>query len=154
VTDLEASGPAADDIPVAVLEALSYRKHAGHFSDPDDLGHIHGALGQDDSVLYAIDDGDACMICRLVGRSSDGCTYSLVARISLFAYADLRDGSVALVDAFADARELALCGVYQEAGVVANVLVVQRYRRVEKVPPEYLPPAPFINFAAVDPDDE
>jgi hypothetical protein len=112
---------------------------------------LRACLGTDDSRIYAIDDGDAhCMIGRQVGSSPDGCTYCLVARIRLEDYALLNNGAVPLDDAFSDARDIELCGVYEAEGATSNVIPVQHFRHGRDVPIEYLPPSPMIAFSEDD----
>jgi len=91
------------------------------------------------------------MVGRRVGRAPDGCVYCLVARISLEQYGDMVAGELDLTDVFTDARDISLCGVFEEDEVAANVLLVQHYRRSRQVPADYLPPSPFLEFTD-DPD--
>ena len=148
-------GPAQDDaggaMPVAVRWAMRDRRHALGRRHPEDPGAVESCLGQGDAALFAIDDGDDhCMVGRVVGASDDGCTYCLVGRIDLVALGDLEDGTVAVDAAFATARDIALCGVYESDVhsplAAPNVFVVQHYRAARDVPVEYLPPSPFIPF--------
>lgn len=99
-------------------------------------------------MLFAIDDGKYhCMIGRLVGQSPDGCTYSLVGRISLNDYDRLDAGQIPLDDAFSHAKDIGLCGVYNGEPETSNVIVVEAYRHSKNVPTEYLPPSPFVEFS-------
>jgi hypothetical protein len=140
------------DIPPAPLWAMKVRMHSHRRLEPGEEGHVQHRLGTGDDALYVIDDGlDHCMLGRRVGRSSDGCTYCLVARISLDRYTDLEAGDVAPADAFAQSRDISLCGVFEEEQA-ANVILVQHYRRPDDVPSDYLPPSPFLEFTD-DPDD-
>ena len=78
-----------------------------------------------------------------------------MGRVSLFAYEQLRDGDTAPVDAFADSRDISLVAVYETDGMVQNIALVRHFRRGAKVPAEYLPGSPFIDFADDDsPTDE
>ncbi len=139
-----------DSIPVPVLWAMKDRRH--HFlAEHVDSEAIRACLGMGDSRIYAIDDGDAhCMIGRQVGSSPDGITYCLVARIRLEDYGLLNNGAVPLDDAFADAHDIELCGVYEAEGTVSNVFPVQHFRHGRDVPIEYLPPSPMIAFSEGD----
>jgi len=145
-----------DDIPVLVLAAMRDRMHSRRFSDPDDAGHVRVTVGTGDDAIHVVDDGpDRCMIGRVVGRAPDGCVYCLVARIALFGYEQLRDGDMAPVDAFSDSRDISLCGVFEVDGIVENIALVRHFRHGQKVPAEYLPTHPFLEFVDDDsPTDE
>jgi len=150
VTDTEGTDGV---IPPLVLVALKDRMHTRRFSAPDDPGHIDTVLGAGDSALCVVDDGpDHCMIGRPVGRSPDGCVYVLVARISLYGYEQVRDGEIPLDDAFADGRAISLVGIFEVEQRVENVLVIEHYRRADRVPDLYLPPSPFVEFDDVPPE--
>jgi hypothetical protein len=141
-------------IPALVLVALKDRMHARRLSAPDDPGHIEGVLGAGDSAVCVVDDGpDHCMIGRPVGRSPDGCLYILAGRIPLFAYEQLRDGETAFDDAFSDGRDISLVAIFAVEDTVENVMVVQHYRRADRVPDAYLPPAPFLEFDEAPADE-
>ena len=132
------------EIPAVARWAMEDRRHSSRNVDPDDT--IECRLGTGDATVYVIDDGpDHCMISRLVGEDEDGCVYCLVARIASDRFAELRDGAAALEDAFAGAHDIALSSVF-ESPDVSNVVLVEHYPRVRDVPPEYLPPSPFIPF--------
>jgi hypothetical protein len=151
-----ADGPgddgADDAIPPPPLWAMRDRMHAHRPMAADEPGRVHRRLGDGDAALYVTDDGpDHCMISRQVGRSADGCVYCLVGRIPLYRYEELAQGEVAPAEAFADARDLCLCGVFEAERSASNVILVRHYRGVGSVPAEYLPPAPFLEFA--DPVD-
>ena len=144
-----------DAIPALMLVALLDRMHARRRSAEDDPGHIHTVLGDGALAIAVVDDGpDHCMIGRPVGWSSDGCLYFLVARISIYGYEQLWDEEIALVDAFADARDISLCGIFEVDGVVENVLVAQHYRRADQVPVGYLPPGPILEFDDAPSDED
>jgi hypothetical protein len=146
-----------DDIPVAPMWAMTTRMHANRRKEPGDEGRIRRRLGDDDDAIYVIDDGaDHCMVGRRVGGSADGCVYCLVGRVSLEQFGDVVMGDVDRDELFADARDISLCGVFEEGEAAANVVLVQHYRRASDVPPEYLPPSPFIEFTEdpEDPEDE
>lgn len=143
-----------DEIPPAPLWAMRTRMHSLRRLEPGDEDRIHRRLGSGDEAVYVIDDGpDHCMVGRRVGHDPDGCVYCLVARISLDRYADLVDGDVDLSEAFSDARDISLCGVFEAEQTASNVILVQHYRRPRDVPDEYLPPSPFIEFTD-SPDEE
>lgn len=136
-----------DEIPAALLWAMRTRMHSRRHLEPGEDGHILRCLGTGDDALYVIDDGiDHCMVGRLVGHASDGCTYCLVARISLGQYADLEEGDLAGADVFSDARDISLCGVFAAEQAASNVILVQHYTHPGDVPVDYLPPSPFIEF--------
>ncbi len=143
-----------DQIPPAPLWAMKDRMHGRRLTDPDDPGHIYGRVGSGGSALYFCDDGNEhCMVGRRVGQSPDKCVYCLVARVGVFAYEQLRDGEIAARDVFADARDIAVCGVFEDQGA-SNVMAIQHYRRSRSIPEEYLPPNPFIEFADADGDPD
>lgn len=123
------------------------RMHYHRLFEPGEPGYVRCSLGNDDSALYFTDDGpDHCMISRRVGSSPDGAEYCLVARISLARYLELRDGEVAFADAFSDARDICLCGVFKDE-FASDVIVVRHYRHAADIPDEYLPSSPFIEFS-------
>jgi hypothetical protein len=131
------------DVPAAPLWAMKDRQHARHGGGD----RIRARLGTDGETLYVIDDGAThCMIGRIVGSTPDRCTYCLVARIPVDRYRRLVDGEIPLREAFSDARDIALCGVIEQARA-SNVFLVQHYRHIEQVPDQYLPPSPLIEFA-------
>jgi hypothetical protein len=123
--------------------------------EPGEEGRIRRRLGDDDDdALYFIDDGpDHCMVGRRVGHAPDGCVYCLVARISLDRFTDLVDGDVERTEAFGDARDISLCGVFEADEAGSNVLLVQHYRRPGDVPEDYLPSNPYLEFTD-NPDEE
>jgi hypothetical protein len=135
-----------DSIPAPVLWAMKDRRH--HFlAEHVDVEAIRACLGTGDSRIYAIDDGEVhCMIGRQVGSSPDGSTYCLVARIRIEDYGLLKNEAASLDDAFADAHDIELCGVYEAEGAVSNVFPIQHFRHGRDVPIEYLPPSPMIVF--------
>lgn len=143
-----------DDIPPAPLWAMTNRMHSLRRTEPGEESYIRRRVGDDDDALYVIDDGaDHCMIGRRVGHAPDGCVYCLVARITLEQYADLVAGELTARDVFSDARDISLCGVFEEEGAASQVFLVQHYRRPRDVPADYLPPNPFLEFTD-DPDEE
>ena len=97
--------------------------------------------------MYVIDDGTHhCMIGRRVGATLDGCVYSLIARVTKETYESLAHGSIDGRQAFLSAAEAGLSGTVEDPGV-SNVFDVDYYRHADEIPGEYLPPAPFIEFA-------
>jgi hypothetical protein len=136
-----------DDIPPAPLWAMRIRMHSLRRLEPGEEGRIRRRLGDDDDALYFIDDGpDHCMVGRRVGHAPDGCVYCLVARISLDRYTDLVDGDVDRTEAFADARDISLCGVFEADESASNVFLVQHYGRPHDLPDDYLPSSPYLEF--------
>lgn len=136
-----------DHIPAAPLLAMKERMHSRQLYRPDEPGHVHRRLGLDDNTAYFIDDGrDHCMIGRRVGQVPDGCTYCLVARISVYRYQDLANGEVPLEEAFSEARDLSLCAVFSDEHGASNVVPIEHYKNVDGIPVEYLPPSPFLEF--------
>jgi hypothetical protein len=143
-----------DHIPAAPLWAMRTRMHTNRRLEPGEEGRIRRRLGDDDDAVYVIDDGpDHCMIGRRVGQAPDGCVYCLVARIALEEYADVVVGDVELADVFSGARDISLCGVFEQDEGASNVFLVQHYRRGRDVPADYLPSSPFLEFTD-DADEE
>jgi hypothetical protein len=137
---------AAAAISSAVLIAMENWRHSSSVTESHDSKLIGYCLGSGDAAIYAIDDGkDHSMIGRAVGQDDDGCIYCLVARITLDRFEELSGGDDHLELAFADARDISLSSVF-EADDVSNVVLVQRYKRIEDVPSEYRPPSPFLRF--------
>jgi hypothetical protein len=135
-------------IPTFALWAMKYRRH-GHLLSRVDV-EIREGFGTGDHAVYVIDDGRKhCMVGRKVGTSPDGCTYCLVAQITVDAYDRLVADDVAVEDIFVAAREFALCAVFEAEQAVSNVTLVQTFTGYDEVPPEYLPPSPSIEFTEV-----
>ncbi len=134
-------------IPPSPLWAMKDRRHEQWmhlFGHPD---RIRSAVGSGDDAVYAIDDGKRhCMIGHRVGQTRDGCVYSLTARVTKETFQSLASGAISGKQAFLDSTEAGLSGTVEEPGV-SNVFDVDFYQRPEDIPPEYLPPAPFIEFA-------
>jgi hypothetical protein len=133
-------------VPSSPLWAMKERRHEQffHFGHPE---RIRARLGDGDAAVYAIDDGaHHRMIGRRVGATLDGCVYSLVARVSRATYDALAAGTIDGRQAFLDAHEAGLSGTVEEPGV-SNVFDVDFYQHGGEIPAEYLPPAPFIEFA-------
>ncbi len=143
-----------DDIPLAPLWAMRTRMHSRRRLEPGEEGRIRRTLGSEEDAVHVIDDGpDHCMVARGVGRAADGCVYCLVARISLEQFGDIVAGDRELAEVFSDARDISLCGVFEEEGAAPNVFLVEHYRRPRDVPADYLPPSPFLEFTD-DPEEE
>ena len=133
-------------IPHSPLWALKDRAHGGiHlFGHP---ARIRAAAGTGDAAVYAIDDGPHhCMIGRRVGATTDGCVYSLVARVDLATWQSLASGAIDGRQAFLAAHEAGLSGTVETNGV-SNVFDVDWYDSTDDIPVQYLPPAPFVTFA-------
>ncbi len=62
---------------------------------------------------------------------------------------NLANGTVAVTEAFSDAHDVSLCGVFEDESDASEVILVHHYAHASDVPAEYLPPSPFIDF----PDD-
>jgi hypothetical protein len=138
-------------IPHAPLWSMKYHRHL-HLFDRTDTP-IRAAFGEGDQAVYLIDDGRKhCVVSRVVGASPDGCTYCLVAQISMETYERLANGEMAADAIFAGARDFAMCAVFeaQVEDAPSNVTVAEQYAGLDDVPAEYLSPNPFIEFD--DPD--
>jgi hypothetical protein len=152
VTAPENPTPLSEDepegiIPPSPLWAMKERRHEQlfHVGHP---GRIRARVGEGDAAVYAIDDGARhCMVGRPVGATLDGCAYSLVARVTRAAFDSLSAGEIDGRQAFLDAHEAGLSGTVEAPGV-SNVFDVDAYRHGGDIPPEYLPPSPFIEFAS------
>ena len=145
-TPLDADSQSEEAIPRALWWAMKDRKHHRRLLEETEPGYLRSGLGHDDSGLYFVDDGgDHCMIGRLVGSSSDGCEYCLVARVPSYRYDELRDGDLPVSEAFSDARDVCLCCVFADDRT-SDITVVEHYRHAADIPPEYLSPSPLIEF--------
>jgi hypothetical protein len=132
-------------IPPFALWAMKYQRHGHLFSRAE--VEIRERRGSGDHAVYVIDDGrKQCMVGRLVGTSSDGCTYCLVAHITIAAYEELVNDEAVADDIFAGSKEPALVVVYEAEDAVSNVALVRTFAGIEEVPVEYLPPGPAIVF--------
>jgi len=146
---------AGTTIPPAPLWAMKDRRHFWGVAGHGDADRIRARIGDGDATVYFIDDGrDHCMVGRRVGSSPDGSVYCLVGRVPLDLYEDVENGSVAATDAFSHARDIELCSVFEDESLASDVYAVQHYRRGGDVPPEYLPPSPFIEFTDDLPAEE
>ena len=133
-------------IPASPLWAMKERAHGGiHiFGHP---ARIRACAGSGDAAVYAIDDGPHhCMIGRPVGATTDGCVYSLIARVDLPTWQALASRAIDGRQAFLTAREAGLSGTVETNGV-SNVFDVDWYEDPADIPEGYLPPAPFATFA-------
>ena len=104
-------------IPPSPLWAMKERRHEQWphlFGHPD---RIRACIGSGDAAVYAIDDGKHhCMIGRRVGATVDGCTYSLVARITKDTYQSLASGAIDGRQAFLAGADAGLSGTVDAAG--------------------------------------
>jgi hypothetical protein len=143
-TPLEDDDP-GEAVPRPVLWALKYHRHL-HFGHRED-DQLRASLGDGNEAVYVIDDGpDRCMIGRIVGSSSDGCTYCLVGSADIGTYWRYAEGDDPLVEIFSNTKHLSLCAVYEADQGASNVIEVEHFSRVKDVPNEYLPPNPPIEF--------
>jgi hypothetical protein len=136
------------DIPHAALWSMKYHRHV-HLFDRTDV-QIRQRFGTGDHAIYIIDDGrNHCLVGRIVGGGSDGCTYCLVARITIDSYERLVNEEAPIDDVFAGARDIALCAVFEAEveDAPSNVTLTDRYATIDDVPSEYLGPNGFIEFA-------
>ena len=130
----------------AVFVAMNNWKHSSHSTDSEEDGLTEHVLESGDATICAIEDGkDHYMIGRAVGEDADRCVYCLVGRVPIGEFQDLYDGEVRLEAAFDDARDISLSSVFHD-DKVTNVVLVERYKRIEEVPSEYRPPSPFLRF--------
>ena len=145
-TPLDDDTQSEEAIPTALWWAMKDRKHHHRLLEPTEPGYLRSGLDDGDSGLYFVDDGgDHCMVGRLVGSSSDGCEYCLVARVQSYRYDELRDEALPVSDAFSGGRDICLCCVFKDDRT-SDVTVVEHYRHAADIPPEYLPPSPLIEF--------
>ena len=152
VTAPDRSTPLDDEpegiVPPNLLWAMKERRHGGiHL-----FGHPHRmrvGAGKGDGAVYAIDDGaHHAMIGRRVGATPDGCDYCLVARVDRATWDTVSNGTIDGRQAFLISTEAGISGVVAGDGV-ANVFDADWFESPADIPPEYLPPSPFIDF----PDD-
>ena len=145
-TPLEEADPESP-IPPPALWAMKYRRHLHLALTRRDEDRLRARLGEGDGAVYVIDDGGKHnMVSRLVGADEEGSTYCLVGRITGEIYDRCATGDSPTEAIFSQARDLALCSVFAAPDAVSNVLVVEKYPTVDDVPPEYLPPQPFVEF--------
>ncbi|HWE66440.1 MAG TPA: hypothetical protein VG298_07335 [Acidimicrobiales bacterium] len=131
-------------IPRFALWSMRYLGHS-HFLNRPEI-EIRQRFGEGVNAVYVMDDGRKyCLVCRQVGSGPDGCTYALVAQVTISSYENLVDGAPVL-SVFSAARSWSLCAVYEAVDAVSNVAVVETYRTVDEVPVEYLPPHPPVEF--------
>jgi hypothetical protein len=145
-TPLEEEEP-EETIPPAPLWAMKIRRHFVEVTGHGDTERIRAALGLGDGTVYFMDDGRShCMIGRRVGSSPDGPVYCLVGRVPIDTYVQASNGEQAVADSFQDAKDIALCSVFEDEGMSSEVILVQHYRHLKDVPTDYLPLSPFIEF--------
>jgi hypothetical protein len=148
-TPLEEDEP-EHTIPPAQLWALKERRHVQWhlLAANEQHDRIRECLEADDYTLYCIDDGrHHSMIGRRIGSSPSGCEYTLLGRITLKRYEELRDEVVPVASCFDTATEMRLCGVVIEEGTrSSNVFDVAIYDSIEDVPGDYQPGSPFQHF--------
>ena len=152
VTAPENATPLEEDepegvIPPSPLWAMKERRHEQFLHLFGHPHRIRACVGEGDVAVYAMDDGPRhCMIGRRVGSTTDGCVYSLVARVSKDTYESLVSGAIDGRQAFLAATETGLSGTVEDPGV-SNVFDVDYYQHPDEIPEEYLPPSPFLAFA-------
>jgi hypothetical protein len=144
-TPLESEGEHEEgSIPRFASWSMRYLQHS-HFLNRPEI-EIRARFGEGENAVYVVDDGRKyCLVCRQVGSDSDGCTYALVAQVTITSYENLVDGAPTL-SAFLTARSWSLCAVYEAVDAVSNVAVVETYSTIDEVPVEYLPPHPPVEF--------
>jgi hypothetical protein len=134
-------------IPPAPLWAMKDRRHFFGLPGHGDAARVRACVGQGDGAVCFIDDGRShCMVGRRVGVSPEGLTYCLIGRIPLDHYLKIANGGTQTAEAFSEARDIELCGVFEDENMVSEVIAVEHYRHLDDVPREYLPPSPFIEF--------
>jgi len=138
-------------VPPSPLWAMKMRRHVQWHLLPAHERHdrIRDAVGTGDDTVYVIDDGrHHVMFGRRVGAVPGEVEYALVGRAGHDRYDALVAGSLAPRRAFDDATNLVLCGVAAEEDIVAsNLFEVANYGSAADIPAEYLPGAPYIEFA-------
>jgi hypothetical protein len=146
-TPLEIHEGGEGSVPQAPLWAMKDRRHFFGLPGHGSADLIRDVVGTGDGAIYFIDDGNShCMVGRRVGKTADGCVYCLVGRIKLDRYVDLENGTVQVAEAFADAHDVSLCGVFEDESEASDVILVEHYAHASEIPAEYLPPSPFIEF--------
>jgi hypothetical protein len=137
-------------IPPCPLWAMKRRRHIQWHLLPSHDRHsrIREVVGSGDDAVYVIDDGGHhVMLGRRVGAVPGECEYCLLGRAGIEIYERLRQGRIALVNAFDSATELVLCGVAVEEDIrSSNIFDVAQYGDIEDVPQEYRAGAPFLNL--------
>ena len=162
VGESAAKGDENDEAFVAshVEVAMQNLQHHHVRPEPDEEEDPLYCFGSGDATVYAIKDGPKrFVIGRAVGRDGEGCVYCLVGTSSSTLLARLDRAEVAASEAFDGAADLTLCSVFladhaprrhfQLAALnepVSNVVLVQRYKRIEDVPVEYRPGQRFLGF--------
>jgi hypothetical protein len=137
-------------VPPCPLWAMKDRRHIQWHLLPAHDRHerVRDCVGSGDEAIYVIDDGrHHVMLGRRVGARDGECEYCLIGRAPRQRYEDLRRHTVRPPDAFADAAEIALCGVVvAESALSSNVFDVTRFDDAADIPLRYRPGAPFIAF--------
>jgi hypothetical protein len=129
------------EIPHAALWSMKYQRHL-HLFDRTDV-QIRQRFGTGDHAIYIIDDGRKhCLVSRIVGGSPDGCTYRLVAQITIDSYEQLVNEETPIDNVFADASDFAMCAVFEAEveGAPSNVTLTERYATIDDVPSQYRGP--------------
>jgi len=138
-------------VPPSPLWAMKMRRHVQWHLLPSHERHdrVRQAVGTGDDTVYVIDDGrHHVMLGRRVGAVRGEVEYALVGRAPRASYEALVAGTLAPRRAFDDATELLLCGTAVEEAIVASNLVeVANYASAADIPADYLPGAPYIQFA-------
>jgi hypothetical protein len=143
-----------EGVPAAPLWAMKDRRHSFAQQELGDAERVRSSFGEGDAAVYFIDDGRThCMVGRRVGETPEGFVYCLVGRIKLDAYEDLVEAVVPVEEAFSEAHDIALCGVFVDEAGTSDVTLVHHYAHPRDVPGEYLPPSPFIEFTEALPAD-
>jgi hypothetical protein len=146
--------PLADDEPEGVIPsnplwAMKNRRHGQwhlfHHGHPE---RLRAVVGSGADAVYAMDDGrDHVMLGRPVGSSPSGCQYCLVGRVPRGVFDSLQSRQTRPQDAFAQAEEIALCGVIAIEEVKSGeTFDVASYETAADIPREYLPGSDPIAF--------
>jgi len=153
-TPITPEGPLAEGEPEGIIapSPLWAMKVCRHFQWSHLLPHaerherVRTVIGTGADAVAVIDDGHQHRIIgRHVGQTADGCSYSLVARITTDECQRLASGSLRPVDAFLHGANRALYAVVED-GPASNVFLVGTFGAGD-VPSEYLPGNEPITFA-------
>jgi hypothetical protein len=152
-----AEGETEGTIPPSPLWAMKiHRRFQWSHLLPHGEQHdrVRLAVGQGDDLVYLMDDGHHHrVIGRHVGRTVDGASYSLVARIATDAADRLARGLLSAREAILGGKSPAVYGVVED-GPGSNVFIVTTYASTGDVPDDYLPPhAPLVFTEDLDPAD-
>jgi hypothetical protein len=135
-------------IPPPALWAMKYRRHLHLTLNSRHQERLRARLGEGDGAVYVIDDGAGhTMVSRVVGTDEQGSTYCLVGRITAETYDRYGVDRASPEGVFSHARDLCLCSVFAAPEAVSNIVVSEKYRTIDDVPREYLPPHPLLEFA-------